>query len=425
MPFEEPFEDRIGHALRAAGDAFEPADRSTLVDGGLARGRRQVARRRSAAVTGGVLALAVVGVGGAYGGGLLGGTGTDDTSLAVPALTASEAGVSGAELARILTGLLPDGKLSEVSARAAGTMPSAVVSGVFDDGKGPAAISVVLTHVGGKPALPQTQCPDQVFVPYESCSGTELPDGSSLRIFQGFEGPDLKDGVKRWQATWRNGRFLVDATEYNAPAQKGAPVSRPEPPLDAKQLRGLVTSAEWSGPLRALPTAPPGKDPGRTATPSESSEAAGGGGTGGSAATASGSVREIFLSLLPKRAKVLEQGGQADDYAYAVVDDGKGASFVQINVQPDMLDVADELYGEGATSLPDGTLLKTTKQPSEKGGKDAVMWTADTMRPDGLRVVVSALNAGAFRADATRKAPALSIAQLTRLATSEKWVTRD
>ncbi|MFJ2650286.1 hypothetical protein ACIO1C_26620 [Streptomyces sp. NPDC087420] len=423
MPFEEPSEDKIGHALRATGDAFEPADWSGLVDGGLARGRRKVARRRSAAVTGGVLALAVVGVGGAYGGGLLGGTESGGTSLAVPALSATEAGVSGAELTKILTGLLPGGTLSEVSARGPGDSPSAVVSGVFDDGKGPAAISVVLTHLGGKPGIPETQCPDQVFVPYESCSRSRLPDGSALRIFQGFEGPDLKEGVKRWQATWMNGGFLVDVTEYNAPAEKGAQVSRPEPPLGAAELRALVTSKEWSGPLRALPAAPPGKDANRTAGPSESSTAGAGKGTGGSAVTVPGSVRETFLSLLPKRVKVLEQGGQEDEYAYAVVDDGKGAGFVQINVQPDMLDVADDLYGEGATTLPDGTLLKTTKEPSEKGGKGAVMWTADTMRPDGLRVVVSALNAGGFHADATRKAPVLSIAQLTALATSEKWLT--
>ncbi|WP_327235220.1 hypothetical protein OG349_15885 [Streptomyces sp. NBC_01317] len=423
MPFEEPYEDKIGHALRATGDTFEPADWSTLVDGGLARGRRKVARRRSAAVTGGVLALAVIGVGGAYGGGLLGGTESGGTSLAVPALSATEAGLSGADLTKILTGLLPGGTLSEVSARGAGDTPSADVSGVFDDGKGPAAIAVVLTRVGGKPAIPQMQCPDQVLVPYESCSHTQLPDGSALRIFQGYEGPDLKDGVKRWQATRMNGRFLVDVTEYNAPAEKGAQVSRPEPPLGTAELRALVTSKEWNGPLRALPTAPPGKDAERKVGPSEFPEGAGGTGVGESAGTVQGTVRETFLSLLPKRVKVLDHGGQEDEYAYAVVDDGKGAGFVQVNVQPDMLDVADELYGEGATTLPDGTLLKTTKEPSEKGGKGAVMWTADTMRPDGLRVVVSALNADAFHADATRKAPVLSIGQLTALATSEKWLT--
>ncbi|GAA1419322.1 hypothetical protein GCM10009601_16050 [Streptomyces thermospinosisporus] len=32
-------------------------------------------------------------------------------------------------------------------------------------------------------------------------------------------------------------------------------------------------------------------------------------------------------------------------------------------------------------------------------------WTADTLRPDGLRVVISAFNSGARHEDATRDAP--------------------
>ncbi|QIQ03455.1 hypothetical protein [Streptomyces liangshanensis] len=429
MPIEEPFEDRIGQALRATGDAFEPPDRSALVDGGLARGRRTVVRRRWAAVTGSVVALAVVGVGGAYGGGWWNGTGKGDTSVALPALSASAKETSGAELTRILTGLLPRGTFGEVTARGPGDPHGALVSGVFDDGKGRAGISLTLTRVSGEPAIPEKQCPPRAIVPHKGCSLTTLLGGSTLRIFQGYEYPDQPQGVQRWQATLVTDRFLVDVTEYNSPAEKGAPVSRPEPPLGVEQLRDLVTSNAWNGPLGELAVAPSGKDatgpakaPTRSAAPSTTPDPKGAGGSG-SAGTAPKKVRQTFLSLLPAGVKVLDQGGQGDEYAYAVVDDGKGAGFVQINVQAGMGDVAGELFGAGSTTLPDGTLLSTKKEPSEKGGQGAVMWTVDTLRPDGLRVVVSALNAAGFHADATREAPVLSIEQLTALATSEKWRT--
>ncbi len=49
------------------------------------------------------------------------------------------------------------------------------------------------------------------------------------------------------------------------------------------------------------------------------------------------------------------------------------------------------------------------------------MWTADTLRPDGLRVVVSAFNTPAQHQDATRDAPALTLTQLREIALSSKW----
>ncbi|MFJ8253231.1 hypothetical protein [Streptomyces sp. NPDC094466] len=49
------------------------------------------------------------------------------------------------------------------------------------------------------------------------------------------------------------------------------------------------------------------------------------------------------------------------------------------------------------------------------------MWTADTMRPDGMRVVVSAFNSGDQSSPATRPAPAVTMDRLTALATSPEW----
>jgi len=50
-----------------------------------------------------------------------------------------------------------------------------------------------------------------------------------------------------------------------------------------------------------------------------------------------------------------------------------------------------------------------------------VMWTVDTIRTDGRRVVISELNSGAPHDDATREAPALTMKQLREIALSPKW----
>ena len=42
------------------------------------------------------------------------------------------------------------------------------------------------------------------------------------------------------------------------------------------------------------------------------------------------------------------------------------------------------------------------------------MWTVDTIRTDGTRVVVSAFNSGAQNTAATRDAPALTMEQLRK-----------
>ncbi|AWL87683.1 hypothetical protein BF14_018650 [Streptomyces griseus] len=127
-----------------------------------------------------------------------------------------------------------------------------------------------------------------------------------------------------------------------------------------------------------------------------------------------------FRALLPEGLTVTDVTDSGGEFASVVVNDGKGRSLVQINVQQDMRDVAHQLYGD-ATTLPDGTLLATSKKPGEKGGAGVVLWTADSMRPDGMRVVVSAFNSGEQSSAATRKAPALTMDQLTALVISPEW----
>ncbi|MFF1416691.1 hypothetical protein [Streptomyces sp. NPDC058280] len=410
-PGEEPFEDELGEVLRRTGDLFEPIDRGELVDGAVARGRRRLARRRAAAVTGSVLALAAVGIGGAYGGGLLGASGDGESSVAAPtwSVTGGADGVvTDKDMIGILERLVPVGELIDTQARGTHERGGPSVSGVIDDGMGRAAVSVGLFRVSGAEATGQVTCPDKALVPYESCTGTTLADGSRLMIYQGYAYPGRPQDTRSRRAVLSTADgFLIDAHVYNAPMVRGSTPSRTDPPLDPQQLKELVTSDAWRRPLSQLPTTPPGED--RT------------GKEGGGAGIVSGwDVRNALVSLLPSGLKVSGEGYQ-EEYAYVVVDDGRGRSLVQINVQPGMS--ADVIFGEDATTLPDRTKLKTEKGPGEKGGKGVVMWTVDTVRPDGLRVVISAFNSVTQHGVATRETPALTMEQLTSIATSERWLS--
>ncbi|WP_411083888.1 hypothetical protein [Streptomyces sp. cmx-18-6] len=294
-----PFEDELSQELRRTGETFEMTGRAAVVDGALDRGRRSLRRRRSAAVAGSVLALALIGGGGAFGAGLLSSGPGDGTGVA---------------------------------------------------GSGPATSS----------ATPSAEAEAESDAEPDAGPDAEPSTGPSAKS---STEPDAKPGPEN---TPRTDKDAARAGEGSPDPSRRQPKRSQEPPLDY----ALV-----------MPT---------------------------------------FLKLLPKGLSVEEKDNQ-EQYASVVVDDGKGRTLVQINVQPDMRDVADHLYGD-ATTLPDGTLLATSKGPGEKGGAGVVVWTADTMRPDGLRVVVSAFNSGEQSTPATRPEPAITLEQLTTLATSPEWL---
>nr|WTB30668.1 hypothetical protein OG781_15230 [Streptomyces sp. NBC_00830] len=412
----DAFEGALGDALRRTGEDFS-VEGLPLVDGGVVRGRRRLRRRRVAAVTGSVAALAVVGFGASYTTGAFGG-GSAQGGAGVAAQpkvqdgpsTKSSPGkgpqLSAQQVIERLEGLLPEGKVSGQAGRGTADRfgPSAHL--VFDDGKGKAAIGVNIGAIDpdGTQAEQQVECPDKTFVPYDSCRKETLADGSRLMVLRGYEYPDKRVDTKWWHAylVTPDG-YTVDASEWNAPAEKDAAVSRAEPPLTIGQLKGLVISDEWRPVMNALRKAAP--------EPVQQPPAQGQDGQ---------AILRKLKSLLPASAKVASEHGD-DGYAYVVVNDGKGASLVQINVQPDMSDVEGELFGSGAEVLPDGTKVVTHQGPGEKGGAGVVMWTADTIRTDGLRVVVSAFNSGSQNAKATRQTPALTMQQLKSIATSGKW----
>ncbi|MFF3515954.1 hypothetical protein [Streptomyces sp. NPDC002573] len=419
MPVEEhdPFEDHFAAALRHTGGTFD-TDRLDLADRGETRGR--TLRRRRAAVTGGAAGVALVGLGVAL---VLPGLQADGQhsvagSTTTPAASPGRpAGVSKDDLIATLKKLLPPGTFSQEQGRGTGDprgqyrpyRPYAQV--VYDDGKGRAAVAVAVNRVqpGSSQALQATTCPDKVFVPYDACTASTLADGSKLMILQGYEYPDRRVDTKLWSAQLVTPKGQsISVQEWNSAAEKDKPISRSLPPLSPDRLKALVSAPEWRTASDALPAAPrvPTTEPSRPGGVPE------------------GSVSSTLATLLPKGVRVVSKGGADSGFGYVVVDDGRGASMVQVNVQADMSDVEGQLFGPDSRTLPDGTKVATHQGPGEKGGEGVVMWTVDTMRTGGRRVVISAFNSGTQTTPATRTAPALTLKQMEAIATSAKWFAR-
>ncbi|MCC8335498.1 hypothetical protein LMJ38_06080 [Streptomyces sp. R1] len=414
---QDPFEERLTAALRDTGGAFRAVDRTALVDAGRNRGRRALTRRRTG-VLGGVAGVALIGVGGAM---LLPSGGSDDgeqssvASRATARASASAAAepVSGDAILKSLKELLPEGEVSEEDARGSDEKPGPYAQVVFDDGEGAAAISLGFGRVepGGSEVGQLTRCPDETFVPYDSCDSGRLEDGSTLRLLQGYEYPDRRVDTKLWSAdlVTAEGQH-VSVSEWNSPAQKGAPVTREDPPLSTEALKKLVTADVWRDVVAATPVrpAPTGSAPSseRERPPAVSGK----------------DITQTLAGLLPAGLDVVKKGGQDTEFSYVVVDDGRGASLVQVNVQHGMDDVAGQLYASGET-LPDGTRIATHQGVGDDRVPGVLMWTVDTMRPgdDGFRVVISEFNNGSAHGRPTRDAPALTMDRLREIALSEEW----
>ncbi|SPF02182.1 hypothetical protein [Streptomyces sp. MA5143a] len=407
---DDPFEGRIGDALRRAGDSFV-ADGQALVGGGAAHGRRLLFRRR-AAVLGGVAGIALVGVGGAL---LLpgGGGGPDGTSTvaASDAPRDDDGKVSGADLVRTLKRLMPKGEFSDAQSRGTGAKEGPYARVVYDDGKGAAAVQVALSRLDprGDEALHATQCPDTNQGNIGDCSSNELADGSTLMVHRGYTFSDRGEDTKLWRASLVTPQgYSVTVSEWNATLEKGTPVTRKAPPLPRSELAEIATNPYWIKAIEAMPDDRAEPSPSTDPSPRSVEPPL----VGGDA------IRATLVGLVPKGLEVVLDGTARTDFAYVVLDDGKGRSLVQANVQ---LGGPTSLFGPDAETLPDGTKVVTRQGPGEKGGKGVVMWTVDTLRPDGTRVTVSAFNSGAQHTAATRDNPALTMAQLKAVATSDEW----
>ncbi|MET9690171.1 hypothetical protein ABZY81_17115 [Streptomyces sp. NPDC006514] len=407
------FEDELAEALRRTGEGFA-VDPGALAQAGERRGRR-LARRRAALAGGSVLALALIAAAGAYSGGLFGGSGAEGAiHVAAPPPTPPGNGrltgtgaVTAEQMIGNLKSLLPGGRLTEPKARGTDDELGPRVGVVYDDGKGPAAISLSLQRVDpfGSGSRAQTECEDENLHAYDQCRTEQLPDGSRLLLHQGYEYPDRRTDTKVWRAVLVTVQgFLVDASEWNAAADKDARVSRTDPPLTIEQLKTLVTSDTWHPALNDLPAADPEPAPRPESIALRDRKAV--------------DALEQLMKRFEITVPIASKGGQGT-YGYVVLDDGKGKSLVQINVQSNA-DPSGFTGNSAVTSESDGTKVKVTAGPGEKD-RGVTQWKVDTLRKDGLRVVVSAFNTADQNGSATRPSPALTMGQLRQIALAPEW----
>lgn len=266
MPIEpiEPieFEDELGAALRRTADTFRPDDPRGLVAEGHAHGRK-LRRRRTATITAGVAAFALIGVGGALVGGLAkgdGGSGVAAGSQKPAVGTAASApgpsakptppAMTAKQVMDLFVSMLPKGHVTKTNWPSRGTeggMPLAAV--VFNDGHGPGLVTLGVGLDEAAPSCPDVPDPD----PQVSCTSTHVR-GGTLTISKGFEYPDHRAETKDWAATFvTSSGAVVSLNEWNSKDEKDAPISRPNPPLSSAQLARIVTDPRWQRVIDALP----------------------------------------------------------------------------------------------------------------------------------------------------------------------------
>jgi hypothetical protein len=251
-------------SLHRATDGLKPSDARALVAGGYARGRR-VHRRRTVMTAAAAAVLALTGVGGALvavsghgevrGGAAAGVTATPclGGSLPSPSSPSSpavvvEVPVTAQDMDTLLTGMLPRGSVSDRAGTGTDSGLPASAHLVFDDGRGRSAIEVDVTGSDDGGSAPAT-----VAGADSSCS-TRV-DGGILNFQQGHEHPDRRADTELWLASFRRtDGVTVTVREWNAPAEKDAQVTRPEPPLNEGQLVAIVTNGAWRHVAAAIPS---------------------------------------------------------------------------------------------------------------------------------------------------------------------------
>ncbi|MBS2965878.1 hypothetical protein KGA66_22710 [Actinocrinis puniceicyclus] len=341
-----------------------------------------------------------------------------ESATASASASPSASGLSEQWMINSLESLLPAGAVfSDPTGRGtqADRMLNAVApfaSVVVHIGGGSSQVDVALYRVAaGTPvtATSYSACPGSVEHPYGVCSSRTLADGSLLVTDKDYVRPQTGSGQQMWTVVAiRGDGSIIEVTEYGGGAEKSTTDSA-DPILSTDRLVGIAQSSVWQ-PVLASMRAPAGH-------------------TGGAPAfMGRAKVIATLTGLLPSGLTKSDQSGQSGP-AELIVDDGHGKSALEVNVQPNMTALADSMNcasraGQNAVcsapTLPDGTKEVVTRQPSANA-RNVVEWMVDALRPDGLRVVVFEFNAASASGPPTRPAPALTIAQLSQIATSQTW----
>ncbi|MFF7634672.1 hypothetical protein ACFZB9_16165 [Kitasatospora sp. NPDC008050] len=403
-----PIEDSITELLREAADLAPDTPGELLADGGERRGRRRVARRRAATVAGGAAVLAVAG--------LVAVQLRPGGDPVAPASRQTIATPGPQSALATLVPLLPPGRTSERSGQDQVTGQGPAAKLVFDDGHGATLLQLSTATVG----LPLgddtegTQCPDPFMVSTADCTRSVRPDGAILVIDK--SAPTSTDPVEHWSAVYTgiDGR-QVRLDEYNS-RTVAAPVTRADPALSAEQLTAVVASSSWARLIDAgRPVSAPAAGQASPRPPQPADILAGVDrllpagvqhdngttpqtrpGTAHLTVTAAGRTSVLMVTVDPR----LDQGAGDPRRAF------------EGGVQP----------GQQLTPAVNGgsSVITSTTPVTTSSGGPASLWMVEVMLPDGTGVTIDETN-GSNGYDIQGGPPALTVDQLTALATDPSW----
>jgi hypothetical protein len=432
MPAED--DDELIAAIGRAGLQFT-GETETLVAAGVARGRT-LRRRRNASVAGGVASLAVIGTLGILvgtpgspahhaAGAPEGGSSaaavaspTPSTTRAPSPPTSTPPGITRDQLLALVKTLLPPGRTSREAGQGTADpgqprSDNASVTMDFDDGNGRARLQLQMGRVSPGTVNGMVDCPGPgASPPADSCTTELTSQGYTLTMLQSYA--DRTKATKDWRASLLDpGGWLVQADEWNAPAEQPTAPSRPEPPLTTDALKTLVTHDQGWASVEAgaalFPRTP-------AAFPSADGQ------------ELLGTLNQLVPAGFTTSDGGIDDENAAGGGAHITVDDGHGASMLQVGVQDWSSMVASDsslvlqIFGN-AQVLPNGdkVAVDTDFFTGGKRGRNNRAWMVEVLRPDGIRVTAMALNSWSSAADATRPKPVLTTAQLTAIATSPLW----
>ncbi|MGA5823408.1 hypothetical protein ACPC54_36775 [Kitasatospora sp. NPDC094028] len=426
MSENDKFEDDLLVAMTRTGEGFR-TEQGELVAGGYQLGRRRWRRRSAAAVVGGAAALALVGGSAFYLSGSTGGspaaadtvsaasapsTGAAGTApaTATPAAAPAAKPISGAEVLATFQALLPKGQVTDAQGHGTDEHKGigAYAQLVFDDGQGKSLMGVSLQKHRPSQNQPRT-CPADFTINWiDSCAVTTLPDGSTLMLNQGHEYSDHRATTKEWFASLtRPDGAEIFFNEWNAAQEKGAPDSRPTPPITLDQMKALVTDKSWDKLLSSLKY--DSKDPAVEASGVSAEER-----------------RATLTKLLPAGVELgkdrsLGGPGGNGNMSFYDLTAGQASGGLELRIDnwsrqyddkddQQQAEQARQKEFKDATVLPDGS--KLVVHVAEDSSAKALPTQADVLRPDGLHIMV---------ADMFNEKQVLTVDQLKAIATSPEW----
>jgi hypothetical protein len=265
-----PFEADLAHALDRTTDSLDP-DLTVFLSGAVERGRSR-RRRRSAAVTAGVGACAVIAAAGLVIPGALAGTRSAGSDIEPMALAMPRSAVTGTQMVHALEQTLSGGRFSQVTGQSNNPSdPSGgyVANGelVVDDGHGAAMVGVSAMRLrlplGDGDGLSCDRTPARAAG--DSCTLSELPSSAAIpggavvmSEQNAAEHPARADTAHRWTVTvtLKSTGAQLQLVEWNSTGGgSGADVPKPTraaPPLSEQQVVAALTGATWAPILGAV-----------------------------------------------------------------------------------------------------------------------------------------------------------------------------